>query len=93
MISDEALHICRIENKRVRSSAMPPGDWVAYCNGSPGVATEDLWSAHAKAAAMANGGRLEVRPYYLYYNEENKCLTMLQIASSFVDADNWEVID
>lgn len=93
MLTDEALYICRTENKRVRSSTMPLGDWVAYCDGSPGVATEDLWSTHAKAAAMANGGRLKVLPYYLYYSEENKCLAMLQIGATFVDADNWEVVN
>ena len=93
MLSDEALHVCRTENKRVRSSTMPLGDWIAYCDGSPGVATEDLWSTHAKAAAMANGGRLKVLPYYLYYSEEQKSLTMLQIADSFVDAVNWEVVN
>jgi hypothetical protein len=87
-----AIEAARQGYKIARAGWNGKGMWVSWSPGHPGLKSDAIWTPNVKEVAEANGGAVDILPYFNMKTADNKIQCGWVPSQSDMLAEDWSII-
>jgi hypothetical protein len=93
MTFGHAIEAAKKGSKIARAGWNGKGMWVSHSPGHAGLKAEDIWTPNVKEVAIANGGDIDILPYFNMKTADNKIQCGWLASQSDMLADDWMIVE
>ena len=89
-----AIEALKMGKRVARAGWNGKGMWITLsCTGSKMVKAEDIWAPHNREFALANGGEVQVDPYFTMKTAQGTIQSGWLASQADMLAEDWQVVD
>lgn len=89
-----AIEALKMGKKVARTGWNGKGMWITLsCTGSKMVKAEDIWAPHNREFALANGGEVQVDPYFTMKTAQGTIQSGWLASQADMLAEDWQVVE
>ena len=89
-----AIEALNMGKKVARAGWNGKGMWITMsCTGSKMVKAEDIWDPHNREFAIANGGEVQVDPYFTMKTAQGTIQSGWLASQADMLAEDWQVVE